>query len=211
MGYEVLFIDWDGTLSGSRFWGHWDKHPTHSQKYKAIQKHLFGQSDGMLEQWMRGGLTTEQAIELLAVRTTIDPSELIQNLEISCKQMQFFDPRLPELLNQARAAGIKVVIATDNMDTFSRWTTSALGLDRFCDDILNSHTLHGLKRDKAPDGSSKFFADYLAKHAVSPNRAVLIDDNASNQLVKDFGIDYLQVTPQYSATQALNDILPSRS
>ena len=46
MSPKVIFIDWDGTLSKSRFWEHWQTDD--SKNYNKIQQVLFIENLGMI-------------------------------------------------------------------------------------------------------------------------------------------------------------------
>jgi FMN phosphatase YigB (HAD superfamily) len=207
MTYEALFIDWDGTLCNSRLWEHWKDDPKYADHYEFIQDHLFRGADNTFQQWMLGEFTTEQALGLVAPKVGLRAEVLQEHMQRSCENMSFIDERLPNLLQRARERGLHMAIATDNMDCFARWTTPALGLHSMTDGILSSHQLGAFKRDTAPDGSSKFFSDYLRAYDIRPDRAVLIDDGPKNQIVESFGMNYLGVTPDRSAADILRDLL----
>ena len=190
MRTKVIFIDWDKTLSTSRFWGHWAT--SEPQFYQLIQKHLFGPNNEIIVAWMRGKLGAEQVIEQLAVLTGIEEKTLLRELERSCQNMQLIDQSIKEAIMRLRSDGVKVVIATDNMDTFPRWTVPALSLSGLVYYILDSHSLCVLKKDSDARGMSKFFQPYLSSQGIKPDEAVLFDDNAP--YVENFGIKYVQVT-----------------
>jgi hypothetical protein len=64
MNIKVRFIDWDKTLSVSRFWGHWTD--TEPEYYSLIQTELFGSNAKWAQGWMRGKLSAEQITEQLS-------------------------------------------------------------------------------------------------------------------------------------------------
>ena len=200
---KAIFIDWDKTLSVSRFWGHWAA--SAPQSYELIQKNLFGSSNEVSKAWMRGQFRAEQVIEQLALATSLEKNILLKELEFSCKNMQFIDQSLRETITKIRSGGTKVVIATDNMDTFPRWTVPALQLATLFDHILDSHKLGVLKQDTDKDGKSKFFHSYLASQGIKSNEAVLFDDNAP--YVESFGIKYVQVTEDKTLAAVLDAYL----
>ena len=68
------------------------------------------------------------------------------------------------------------VIATDNVDVFVEYTVPALKLRRHFDDILCSSELKSLKTDTA-DGKLLFFDDFLRKHNIKYEEAILLDDS----------------------------------
>ncbi|GCE22648.1 hypothetical protein [Dictyobacter kobayashii] len=182
--YKCVFLDWAFTLSNSLFWEHLnDPEHTHFRAFQIIQKALFGKQ-GMHElmlDWMRGKLTSEDVVAAVCQQhVDLDPEMLLAELELSCSRMQFVSPQVPTYVSRLRARGIKVVVATDNMDTFTRWTTPALQLHTLFDDVLNSYDLQGLKADVDASGHSVFFDAYLQKQQIAYGESVLIDDGDEN-------------------------------
>jgi beta-phosphoglucomutase-like phosphatase (HAD superfamily) len=206
MKYKVLFIDWDGTLSNSRFWDHWATDPNKQKSYKLIQNHFFKSSRDIVSDWMLGKFNAEQVINIIATKTNIDNKDLKVGLEHSCRHMEFINDNIINQVQNIQKRGTKVVIATDNMDTFPRWTVPAMRLNLLFDGILDSHTLQANKHDKAENGDSKFFLDYLKYNRINPQNTVLIDNSSINIAVEDFGINFIYVSPDYSASRALADI-----
>jgi FMN phosphatase YigB (HAD superfamily) len=199
----VVFLDWDGTVCDSKFWGHWSNDSTYNKANVLIQRYFFHASPEIITEWMRGEWDVEKIVAEISHRTGLAAKDLHTGLQESCERMQLFDGILPAIAN-LRKNNIRVLVATDNMDTFTRWTVPALGLDNHFDGILDSYSLKALKRDKDAAGRSKFFARYLAKSHIDPMTAVLVDDSAHNAAVQDFGLQYIQVTPQSSALDILS-------
>jgi FMN phosphatase YigB (HAD superfamily) len=195
-------------MSGSRFWGHWAGHSLYDAAHARIQRQFFAASPEILTQWMRGQWSAETIAAEIARRTNVPEAELLAGLQESCERMQLYDARLLAAVADVRQKGTKVVIATDNMDTFTRWTVPALGLEYHVDGILDSYSLRALKSDKDGAGTSKFFARYWADSGVEPSATVLIDDGEHNAVVQDFGMQYRRVTPQTSALDILLSITP---
>ena len=204
--YKTIFIDWDGTLTRARFWGHWAT-GENAKTYEIIQERFFATEQDFLARWMRGGETAESCATLLSGITGLNPANLLINLEISCKQMQFISESLTSLIHDLRRTGVKVVIATDNMDTFGRWTVPALGLRDMADSILDSYSLHVLKKEALPSGKSAFFSAYLESQGIQPGETLLLDDNAKNKRVEDFGINFIQVTNGNSLATILDSLI----
>lgn len=67
------------------------------------------------------------------------------------------------------------MIATDNMDTFERFTIPAMKLNELFDDFLISHSLKVLKED-IQENSISFFDEYLNKNKLTYQETVLLDD-----------------------------------
>lgn len=191
MGYKVVFVDWDGTLSKSKFWGRWAGTP----RYQQIQETLFRDGHSLLQDWMRGQISYKDIVRYVADRTGIPYKALEDELRYSSENMSYIESSVIKQIQELRANSIKVVIATDNMDTFQRWTVPALRLDALFDGILASNTQHALKTDFTGDGvNSTFFSRYLSQNLAKPSGMVLIDDNLGTKIVERAGIDFLHVT-----------------
>ncbi len=206
--YKVVFLDWDGTLCASRFWGQWATGEM-AGAYQVIQNEFFAHHGDFIVRWMRGAESAETACSLLSGITGVSSEELLEGLAESCREMQFISIAIPSQIKQLRDKGVKVVLATDNMDTLSRWTLPALMLDGLVDEVLNSYALQALKRDISPLGESLFFAEYLKMHQILPGESLLIDDSGKNSIVESFGIDFEQVTKEKTATAILDSLLES--
>ncbi len=173
MKYDVIFLDWYKTVSDSLFWDGLIEKP----KLEMIQATLFDNNSELANEWMRGVLTAEEAVEAICGKTDLGYSKVFNNLVSSSKQMVLNDIGLLAEVSKLRAKGIKVMIATDNMDTFPRWTVPALKINDYFDGVIDSHTQKALKADF--DGeTSLFFNDYLQTNKASPEKMILIDDKA---------------------------------
>ena len=206
---KIVFLDWNGTISGSKFWGHLevDSHPRHDL-FTKIQDILFGEQRKNLEPWMRGQTNAEDIVRQLSQRINLPYELIFDELIKSCRTMEFSTTRLVELVKQIQNMGIKVVIATDNMDTFVRWTIPALGLRDIFDDILDSYTLKVLKRDFDQTGKNLFFSDYLNKNHIQFSECVLVDDSEDkNNLISNTGIIYRRIKPVIGLEPELINIL----
>ncbi|MAG59732.1 hypothetical protein CMO96_03005 [Candidatus Woesebacteria bacterium] len=108
--------------------------------------------------------------------------------------MKLVSEEIPTLVKKLRGKKVKVVIATDNMDSFTRWTAPALNLKPIFDEILSSHELKVTKSAFGKNGESLFFKDYFRKNNIKPQETVLIDDgeDKENRLGR-LGIDYRRI------------------
>jgi len=202
MVFRAVLIDWDKTLSKSRFWGHWEQERPIT--FGEIQVQLFLQRKDLVHEWMRGNLDSEAIANFLQNRLDIPSSELLQHLQQSCEQMTLINPTILETIQTLRSRGTLVAIATDNMDTFLQWTVPALRLQEYFDDMLSSNDLRLLKRDVARDGTLPFFESILQGHHLSPSDCVILDDsNTLGPLAIRNGFHYRQVTPLASASRLL--------
>lgn len=175
---KVIFIDWNRTLSFDLFWGHLKEieHPNHHH-LAPIEEWLFVKNRELINPWMRGEISVEDVVGRMASDTEIPAKIILQELRHSCEVMQYCIVGLQELIKDIRSRGTKVVIATDNMDTFTRFTVPALKIDQLFDGYLNSYDIKHLKDDEEPADSIVFFDDFLTKNNLTYADVVLLDDS----------------------------------
>lgn len=203
MKYKVIFVDWDGTLSYSRFWDRW----MGTEKYDRIQQALFVDSRDMVREWMMGAISHGQILQHAEVQTGIPYDDLKSELQYSAENMRFIDDEVEALVWGIREKGVKVVVATDNMDTFRLWTVPGMNLDKLFDGILNSETLGALKTHFNEDGTSMFFQKYLTENNIDPKETVLIDNSVDIAVVKNTGMNFMHVDENVSVKHYLQAIL----
>ncbi len=205
--YQIVFLDWNNTLSTSKFWGHWQQGEFHPY-YEKVQQQLFINNRHLLDPWMRGEYSSEEIIRKISSLVNINYQTLLGGLTKSSQQMKFVDKGVPSLIREIRRNGVKVIVASDNMDTFPRWTVPALKLPQLFDDILDSHTLRTMKKDVDARGRSKFFKRFFEKNNYPPSETVLIDDSKNDiGPVTNFGIDYWQIISDTSLVFYLQQLL----
>lgn len=203
MQYKVLFVDWDGTLCNSRFWDRWRG----TDKYNVIQQVLFEDRKDLLYAWMIGSIPYASVIKYVEEQTGIPYDALKAELIFSASTMEFIDPEISKYVLALRKKGIKVVIATDNMDTFREYTIPSLHLYELFDEILVSDTIGALKTEFYEDGRSKFFDEYLHEHGLSKHEALLIDNSLDVKVVENVGIDFAYVHEDMSLANHLRRLL----
>lgn len=175
---KVVFIDWNKTLSFDLFWGHLKdiNHPNHHY-LEPIEKWLFVDNRNLIHLWMRGDIILDEITSRMSSDTGILPEIIIKELRHSCETMRFCIADVERLIRAIQDKGILVVVATDNMDTFTKFTVPALGLESIFDDILSSHVIKHLKDEVNPKDSILFFDNFLEKHNLNYSDAVLLDDS----------------------------------
>lgn len=161
--------------------------------------------------WLRGQFTSEEVIADICQGTDFEPTLVLQELIVSCRRMQLVAETIPASIASLQAEGIRVVIATDNVDTFHRWTVPSLRLYDMFDDILSSYQLQALKEDRNQAGQSLFFSNYLQTHHIGPGESLLLDDGDERfgNIIRQFGIDYQHIEPGRGLPPALHAILAS--
>jgi FMN phosphatase YigB (HAD superfamily) len=203
---KVLFIDWDGTLSNSRFWERWGITASEQAKYQLIQRVLFQNAQDLLHDWMCGFRSTAFVVRYVAESTGIAYDELFNELRYSCENMKFIDGSDIEAIRKIRAKGTKVLVATDNMDTFRHWTVPALKIHDKFDGVLISDTRGAMKAHLQTDGTSMFFNHYLSQNNINPGDTVLIDDSVNNKVVESFGMNFLHVNSTTPLSRHLSQL-----
>jgi FMN phosphatase YigB (HAD superfamily) len=174
---KVLFLDWNKTLSFSLFWEHISE--TEPEKHQLITQCLFEDNYNLIDDWMRGKYTSEDICKIIADQTEIPYTFIFETLKESCEKMVFCDPSTESLLRKIKKNGYKLVIATDNMDTFRRFTVPALHLSDLFDDILISSEIGAVKEDMS-DNENMFFREYMKQKELHYNETLLLDDCAEH-------------------------------
>lgn len=206
--YKVIFVDWYKTLCFDRFWEHWAKpgHPK-NETFRALQQAFFADASRLIAPWMRGELAAEEVLRIVAAEIDACEELLMSELIASCRAMRFIDPEAPALIKELRSQGKRVVLATDNMDTFGRWTVPSLRLERMFDDILCSYEMKCVKEDVDDQGCSLFFSPYLAQRKIAPVECVLLDDSLGlGAIAEAMGMEYRPVCGETSLIAHLNEL-----
>ncbi len=206
---KIIFIDWYNTLSKSKFWESLKNSSKENQElYKLISNNLFETNIDLLEPWMRGSLTSEDIIEKISTETKVDFKKIYKEFIKSCKSMEFVSPNIPKLVKDLQKKGSKVYIATDNMDSFDRWTTPSMKLTKIFDGIINSYQIKCLKFDFDREGKSLFFNDFLVKEKIRPQETILIDDKEDvGNRVSSYGVNYMRVSKTNTLETTLRKLL----
>jgi FMN phosphatase YigB (HAD superfamily) len=172
---RVVFVDWYKTLSTSLFWQRGPGCLLSATDSARVHDYVFSREE-LLRRWMLGALAAEDVCALAADGLGLTAPDLLADLEHSCRRMEFHDPAAVDAVQAIRRRGIRVALATDNMDAFTRWTVPALQLRSLFDGVLDSASLGTLKADLI-DGQSRFFEPWLSDHGNTPSEAVLVDDS----------------------------------
>ena len=192
--YKTIFFDWNKTLSNSLFWEQLS-HPEHERHawHDNISTYLFQENRHLIAEWMKGLVDAEGIVEKISARHHYPVDTLLADLAESCRSMELVSDEVLPLLQKLRKNGTKCVIATDNMDTFMRYTVPALSLTEYFDDILVSFD-KGIFKFDVQDGTIPFFDEYLKKNSLEYKDVVLIDDCIDKSgTYEKRGFDILQV------------------
>ncbi len=158
----VLFIDFDRTICFDRFW-----RSLPSEELSKVQSFLFVDNRKLFGEWMRGESTSEEINRFVADNCGLDYEYLWKIFVKDCESMRV-DISILEKLNGLRDA-YEVILMTNNMDCFDRFTLPKLHLNNYFDKIINSYDQKRLKQDD----SGLLFKEYCDE----VSRAYLIDDS----------------------------------
>ncbi len=192
---KVVFLDWNGTLSDSFFWEHMrrSKDEDIRKLYDLWDKALFRKPKEYIQDWMRGNKTMEDVLQEISKETDTQYDCIVKEFVKGCQSMTFVSDELPKIIKGLRNKGYYVVIATNNMDCFTKWTVPSMRLHDLFDDILNSFYLKGLKHD-VRNGKSVFFAEFFSNYDVLPKDCIFLDDSVDrNEYIAGLGIKYVQI------------------
>jgi hypothetical protein len=163
---RVIFSDWHGVLSRDPFWVSIRgsaTHPLHDQ-LEAGMAGVFASERGIANEWMTGLMSSSQVIAEMGIQLDkrFRDDFLSRRLDLDCARMGV-NADLFDVLRVMRAEAM-VVVATDNMDCFSRAFELARQRRRsaarqretladwavICDDIICSSDIAALKADDPP-------------------------------------------------------------
>ncbi len=175
---RVVFVDWNGVLSEDVFWSSIVERVTHPYR-GAVSKartDLFENKRPLLQEWMRGSVSTDHVLEALNVRLDrrCRPDYLHRKLIESCKSMKPNASLMAELRTVSTSSF--VVLATDNMDCFLDSLDAIEGLSYSVDGVLCSAALRVLKHEDP----ELFFGPWLSAHRLAFRDSLLIDDSETN-------------------------------
>lgn len=201
---KVIFLDWYRTLSNSLFWPKSRDSDGESYHFDDI---LFNNLGHLIGPWMRGQYSSEDICEKISEITSVPSHEILEELKVSCQGMQLVDSNIPKLLTKLRNKGYLVFIATDNMDTFNRWTYPSLIKYDCFDGVINSYNQKSLKMDIENDRSI-FFDFFFQTHKLTFSDCMLIDDSEDkDNRLQNLGLDYRQISSPFEVGAILEKLL----
>lgn len=178
--HPLLFIDWDGTLSNGRFWESFQQ--TQPSSYNQIQQQLFINNSPLVDAWMRGEKSSEDICRCISERTGITYDVLFTELISSCEQIRF-NTELRNIIHSLKKR-FRIVLTTDNMDCFTRFTVPVYDLHQLFDDCLISSEIGRLKRDE----NGQTYLSYTQDNGSDFANTICIDDSrATCELFESLG------------------------
>lgn len=162
----ILFIDFDGTLCHDRFWRSID-----ASSFKKIQNFLFGESKSMVNEWMRGIHSSEYINQLISKELNV-PFEKVWSIFVAdCENMNVSNDVLSRIENLKR--NFHIILITDNMDCFTRFTVPALKLNSYFDSIINSFDNKKFKSDN----NGEIFMQIANERGAKIGDSILMDNS----------------------------------
>lgn len=197
VGKPIVFVDFHGTICHDHYW-----RSLPQDRQARLTALLFGEDRRLVDEWMRGLHTAEAINRLVAAELELSYETVWRSFVADCRSMNVSASTLAKIAALRDRA--TVILATGNMDSFTRFTVPALRLDSAFDLISNSSDEGRLKTD---DGGA-LFLDYAARFGVPIGRCVLIDDAADGcATFAALGGRALRVTPTHGVDHYLDELL----
>lgn len=198
---KIVFIDWYKTLCSSIFF----KSNEDENLCKKFRKRTFVDNVDLIEPWIEGKIGKETILQKIAN----NPDEYAKAEELltkSCQLMQMDSQNFLPLIQKIRQKGVKVAIATDNMDIFTDYVVPALNLTNYFDEIISSSDIGCTKKD-VKENKLLFFHDYLKKYNCHYEDAIMFDDIYETiELCKKHGMQGKCIKSPQDLEQALEKI-----
>ncbi|KKQ98422.1 MAG: hypothetical protein UT24_C0004G0045 [Candidatus Woesebacteria bacterium GW2011_GWB1_39_12] len=207
---QAVLIDWNGTLSPTNYWSQLEKSEKQSERdlFKIWSYSMFVKHKDKIIPWMKGEYVSEDLLSLVSKETNTDFEFLLKEFVIGCERMEYSSPNIPKLVQDLRDKSIIVGIATNNMDSFTRWTIPYMKLDTLFNEILNSFYLKAMKHDLDKNGQSLFFGNFFNKYDIEPTKCIFIDDGEDKMgVINKLGMNYRRVNAFNTLEQELRNIL----
>lgn len=195
---NTLFVDFHGTICHDNFW-----RSLAEQDFRRVQKAHFEIKASLVNEWMRGEHTSEEINRFIAERTGLAYDLLWQTFVHDCKSMRV-SLELLSVIKLLRDTH-RIVLITDNMDCFDRFTVPDLSLNTVFDGIANSYNHGCLKTEKNGETFTKYLWGTIAD-------AILVDDSkASCQFFEELGGTSYEVTKAQPAISHLQELAAIKS
>lgn len=168
---SIIFVDFNGVLSYKNFWWSLEgaNHPDRDLLEK-MNSFLFKERKDILKKWMIGEYTSEEIHCKLAEECDSDYETIWKIFVKDCAEIDVSQAILRELERYKSTHWI--ILSTDNMDSFDRFTLPAHKELNIFDKIDNSYTLRSLKKDK----NGEYFS-IRAKEFGIPLKSCFFIDN----------------------------------
>lgn len=199
---NILFIDFNGVISYKPFWFSLKDNKKYSKDFGLIEDFLFKQNRKMVSDWMLGVYSTEDIHNILQKEIGIPP-EIISIFKEDCKNLDI-SSKILRKIDELRKF-YYCILATDNMDSFVRFTLpSHQELVESFDEINDSYTM---KQSKSSFGGL-YFKNKIAERKSIVENSILIDDSSNNcSVFESIGGQSYQVKSEGEVLKVLSLIL----
>lgn len=172
---KILFIDFNGIISYNNFWKSLEnlEHPLH-EDLKKINLFLFEENKQIVSDWMIGKFTSEDIHQIISKKLNINYATLFETFKNDCANIDISK----KIVNQLKKLKkyYKIILITDNMDSFDRYTLPNNPILNIFDEIDNSYNM---KKFKSSD-NGKYFLEKIKKNKASIENCILIDNSENN-------------------------------
>src|SRR5690606_27462842 len=100
-----------------------------------INTWIFRDNTDIVNTWMRGQMDVKTVIQQCATATNLCPIMMEETLIQGCRNMTYISSETLPLIKTLRQQGLRIVLATDNMDVFADHTVPHMGLTGIFDDM----------------------------------------------------------------------------
>lgn len=163
--HRALFVDFNGTVCFDHFW-----RSSSASVQQAARDLLFSGDVKLVENWMCGTISSEAVNRLVAEHAGVDADALWVDFIRDCQTMR---------VKQSVFEGLyvlrdryRLIMITDNMDCFNRFTVPALRLDHVFHHVANSCDYGLLKKQD----HGRFFKQVAEECHVDLAQSFLLDD-----------------------------------
>ena len=140
MKKQNIFIDFDGTICFDYFWRSAPK-----EINATIVKFLFQDNVHLIENWMRGKISSEEVVKNISQNTGLNYTLIWDIFVQDCKNMYV----RPDILQTVSKCNVNnnTILITDNMDCFNRFTNPQIQFEKYFSYVFNSCDYGVLKDD----------------------------------------------------------------
>ena len=193
---SVLFVDFDGTICHDKFW-----RSLSSNLSEKLQRYIFSSDKSLVEAWMKGLHTSEEINRMVADELNIK-YDFLWDIFVNDAKSMFVSQSVLQKIGSLREKYI-VILITDNMDSFDRFTLPSLKLQNYFDVVVNSYS-RGVSKN---ENGGRLFVEVAKENNSKVSGSMLIDNSKDVcQLFESLGGQSLFVTKESSVSYWLDKI-----
>lgn len=166
---NILFIDFNWIISYKNFWHSLEIKD--NKTYESINNYLFKENINIVKDWMVWKYSSNEVCEYISNNLSLDFKYIYNTLVGDCKKIDLSE-KILKLLEKLKKY-YNIVLVTDNMDCFSKYTLKYNAkYFKVFDWIFNSSEHWFFKNE--------IYNDYIIKYNSQINLSYLIDDSIRN-------------------------------